>query len=254
MPPPTLWQFRVSHYNEKVRWALDHKRWPHVRRSLLPGFHVPVARRLSGRNQLPVLAIDGRVLAGSGHILEALESLRPDPALFPADPAQRRRALEIQAHFDDEVAPDLRRLFWSAYIDDAASCARMAADGFSAAARCLWRLAFPAMRPLLRRNMGMQEAALAAARGRMPLHFAHLESLIGKSGYLAGDAFSVADLTAAAVMTAIVRPAGFPYPLPQPWPAKFAELRESVARRPGFQWVVEIYARHRGRSSALVER
>ncbi len=225
-----------------------------MRRSLLPGFHVPIARWLSGQNKLPVLEIDARALSGSARILEALESLRPEPALYPADPAQRRRALEIQAHFDEAVAPDLRRLFWATYVDDAASCARMAADGFSASARRLWRAALPLMRPLFRRNMGMDEATLAAARGRMPLHFAHLESLIGKSGYLAGDVFSVADLTAAAVMNAIVRPPGFPYPLPEPWPERFTELRDSVARRAGFRWVVDTYARHRGRSSALVDR
>jgi hypothetical protein len=26
---PTLWQLDISHYSEKVRWALDHKRVPH---------------------------------------------------------------------------------------------------------------------------------------------------------------------------------------------------------------------------------
>ena len=35
--PPRLWHFRVSRYNEKVRWALDHKHWPHLRQALIPG-------------------------------------------------------------------------------------------------------------------------------------------------------------------------------------------------------------------------
>ena len=30
---PVLWQLQVSHYVEKVRWALDYKRVPHIRRS-----------------------------------------------------------------------------------------------------------------------------------------------------------------------------------------------------------------------------
>jgi len=55
--PPRLWHFRVSHFNEKVRWALDHKRWPHTRKTLIPGFHVAAARWLSGQNQLPVLRV-----------------------------------------------------------------------------------------------------------------------------------------------------------------------------------------------------
>jgi Glutathione S-transferase, N-terminal domain len=53
MTPPCLLHFRVSHYNEKVRWALDHKRWPHVRRALVPGLHVPRVRLLTWQNKAP---------------------------------------------------------------------------------------------------------------------------------------------------------------------------------------------------------
>jgi glutathione S-transferase len=250
--PPRLWQFRVSHYNEKVRWALDYKRWPHVRRTLLPGMHVARARWLSGQNQLPVLQIDGRVLAGSNHILAEIERLRPDPPLYPADSKARRRALAIEAFFDDPVAPDLRRLFWATYLDDAAACARMATDGSSALTRIAWRAALPAMRPLFRRNMGMDAERLAAARARLHSYFDRLESEIGASGYLVGDRFSVADLGAAAVMTAIIRPPEFSYPLPEPWPPALVALRDGVAGRAGYRWVLDVYARHRGRSYEIV--
>jgi hypothetical protein len=33
---PVLWHLQLSHFNEKVRWALDLKRIDHVRRPLLP--------------------------------------------------------------------------------------------------------------------------------------------------------------------------------------------------------------------------
>src|SRR5262249_52307823 len=36
---PELWQILVSMYPEKARWALDCKRVPHIRYSLLPGPH-----------------------------------------------------------------------------------------------------------------------------------------------------------------------------------------------------------------------
>ena len=35
MMAPRLLHFRVSHYNEKVRWTLDHKRWAHFREALV---------------------------------------------------------------------------------------------------------------------------------------------------------------------------------------------------------------------------
>lgn len=246
-----LWHFCVSHYNEKVRWALDYKQWAHSRMALIPGFHIPVARWVSGQNMLPILKIGGRVLAGSNHILAEIERLRPDPPLFPADPEARQRALTIQAYFDEQVAPELRRLFWSTYLHHPSACASMATDGFSASTRHTWRALFPFMRPLFRHNMGMAVKELEAARKRMPSHFNRLESEIGPSGYLVGDRFGIADLTAAAVMTAIIRPPQFPYPLPEPWPAELVELRESVATHPAFRWVLDIYARHRSTSSEI---
>jgi glutathione S-transferase len=246
---PHLWHFRVSHYNEKVRWALDHKRWPHTRRALVPGFHLPVVRARTGQSRLPVLFVGEETWIGSAHILAEIERVRPDPPLYPADPRDRRRAAEIEAYFDDEVAPALRRLFWSTYLDRPADCARMSTDGRSATARWAFRACLPAMRPLFRRNMGVDPERLGQARARLGDYLDRLESEIGTSGYLVGDRFGVADLAAASVMTAIIRPREFPYPLPEPWPPELVELRGSIAHRRGFRWVLDMYARHRDPSS-----
>jgi len=50
--PAVLWQFRNSHFNEKVRWALDWKRVPHLRRSLVPGLHIGRALWMTGKKQV----------------------------------------------------------------------------------------------------------------------------------------------------------------------------------------------------------
>jgi glutathione S-transferase len=89
-PVPELLHFRVSHHSEKARWALDFKRWPHRRRAMLPGFHLLPVRLVSGQNQLPVLKLDGRVIAGSDRILAELERLRPDPPLLGCASARWR--------------------------------------------------------------------------------------------------------------------------------------------------------------------
>ncbi|MGH8659803.1 MAG: glutathione S-transferase family protein [Gammaproteobacteria bacterium] len=61
----------------------------------------------------------------------------------------------------------------------------------------------------------------------MPSLFDRLEAEIGPSGYLAGDRFGVADLAAAAVMTAIIRPPEFPYLCPSPGRRSWWSLRAS---------------------------
>lgn len=248
---PRLLHFRVSHYNEKVRWALDFKRWPHRRKALVPGFHVAGLQLKTGQRKVPVLEIDGARLIGSAHIIAELERRRPDPPLYPAGEADRERALAIQAWFDDEVAPAVRRLFWSTYIADSAACCRISTDGASRAARVAFRALFPLMRPIFKRNMGLDQARLESARNGLAGIFDRLESEIRPSGYLVGDRFGLADLAAAAVMSAIVRPPEFSYPLPEPYPDAFAALQAGIAGRRGFQWVQEIYARNRGPSAEI---
>ena len=89
---PTLWQIDISHYSEKVRWALEYKGVDHIRRTPLPGTHIPIALVLTRGAQptVPVLTIDGRAIGDSTAIIAALEELYPEPPLYPEDPAERR--------------------------------------------------------------------------------------------------------------------------------------------------------------------
>src|SRR6058998_1760494 len=107
MATPLLWHFPISHFNEKVRWALDWKRIPHVRRTLGPGY-LPRVWWATGRGTLPVLWLDGKAIGDSTRIIEVLEQRWPDPPLYPRDEAARRRALELEDFFDEELGHPLR--------------------------------------------------------------------------------------------------------------------------------------------------
>ena len=72
-----LHMFPASHYNEKARWALDWKGLPHRRVPYLPGPHAPQIQRLTGQTATPVLVTNGRAIAGSAQIIDALESAYP---------------------------------------------------------------------------------------------------------------------------------------------------------------------------------
>jgi glutathione S-transferase len=73
------------------------------------------------------------------------------------------------------------------------------------------------------------------------------------SGYLVGEAFSVADLTAAAMLGALLQPPELQYPLTVALPNSLRQYRDDLARHPAAQWALEMYRRHRG-SSAEVRR
>jgi glutathione S-transferase len=73
------------------------------------------------------------------------------------------------------------------------------------------------------------------------------------SGYLVGETFSVADLTAAALLSPLLQPAELQYPLAVALPDSLRQYRDDLARHPAAQWTLEMYRRHRG-SSAEVRR
>lgn len=246
-----LWHFRFSHFNEKACWALDHKGWPHRRIPLVPGFHVPRMRRMTGQQSTPVMELDGELIVDSTAIIARLELLQPDPPLYPRDTGQRRRALELEDYYDEHVGADLRRLFYHAYLADSAKCARMSTAGFGKGTYRLFRILMPVLKPVIRMNMGINRDTVARARADLGGFFDKLERELGDGQYLVGDRFTVADLAVASLLSLIVRPPQLPYELPEPPPDTLLALREQVSMRRGFRWVQEMYERHRGSSSAI---
>ena len=72
MSVPLLWHFPISHFNEKVRWALNWKRVPHRREALSASYPFR-AWWATGHVTLPVLHLGGRAIRDSTAILAALE-------------------------------------------------------------------------------------------------------------------------------------------------------------------------------------
>src|SRR5437016_5842582 len=117
---PVLFHLKPSHYNEKVRWALDYKGIAHRRVHPMPGAHMVIAFALTrGRvTTCPVLKLEGKAIGDSTRIIEALEKHFPDPPLYPADPEERERALALEDFFDEELGPAVRCVgFWELLND-----------------------------------------------------------------------------------------------------------------------------------------
>jgi glutathione S-transferase len=251
MATPVLWQFRFSHFNEKVRWALDWKRLPHVRRSLLPGLHIPRVVWLTGQKQVPLLQLDGQTVADSTRIIAALERYRPDPPLYPGDGADRRRALELEDFFDVELGPHVRRAFFHVLLPETDYAAAAFAVGAGEWARRGYRAAFPVIRALMKADMRIDAAGAELGWIKVSAALDRLERELEPSGYLVGDRFSVADLAAAALLSPIVLPAEFPYQVPGARPPAVEAVRARFAGRPGVRWAAEMYRRHRGTSQEI---
>ena len=247
-----LWHLEVSHYNEKARWALDYKGIPHERRAQMPGLHSLRALILTrgAQRRLPVVELDGRRIGDSTAIIAALEAYRPEPALYPADPEERTRALALEDFFDERLAPSLRRLvFFHTLPDTDATVAALFARSSPARERVL-RATTPLVAAGVRRDFRINERSAATARDDVLAALDRVEAELRPSGYLVGDRFTVADLAGAALFTPLLGPPERPY-LPEIVTPSLLELREELSARPGGQWVAEMYARHRGTSAEI---
>ncbi len=251
MTVPVLWHFPISHYNEKVRWALDFKGIPHQRRALAMDY-IPRALWKTGQMSLPVLLLDGKAVADSTHIIAALEQHRPDPPLYPRDEAERRRALALEDFFDEELGHALRAAVLGPIFErDPAAALGILTTGMNATAARAARMVLPLFRAFYTSRHRINAATVAEGRAKVVAAFDRLETELGPRGYLVGERFTVADLTAAALFSPLVSPPEFPYPPAVAMPESMASFRESLAGRAGFQWVLDTYRRHRGTSAEI---
>jgi glutathione S-transferase len=248
---PVLWQYSFSNYNEKARWALDFKGIRHRRRSLMPGG--PRGMLFSrGDGTLPVLDLDGTRIVDSTAIIAALEERQPEPALYPADAEARRRALELEDFFDENAGHDMRRVgFWELRDNLDYGLLFMTTDQprvRRAVGRVGLRLAFPVVWRYMSARYEFTEAAVERSRATLVAALDRIESERTGRDYLVDDGFTVADLTAAALLYPLVWPPEYQYELPEPpgW-----EFLEPMRDHPALGWITEIWARHRGRSAAV---
>jgi glutathione S-transferase len=247
-----LWHLEISHYNEKVRWALDSKRIPHVRRTPLPGLHGLYALVLTrgGQRRLPVLRLDGQTIGDSTAIIAALERHQPDPPLYPAETAELERALELEEYFDEELAPAIRRYAWFHTLDDSDAVVATVMPTAGAGRQRALRTLAPVARPFVRWDYRVDREGATAALRTIRSAMDRVESEVQPSGYLVSDRFGVADLSAAALFTPVLCPPQRPYPPNIVAPA-LLELRDELSARDGGRWVAEMYARHRGSSAEV---
>jgi glutathione S-transferase len=140
-----------SHACRAAILMLDHKRVPYRRVDIVTLAH-PVVTRLHGFDAggetrtagsrrtlglrlgdrlgtVPALAANGRRLSTNRQIARFLDERHPEPALLPADPAQRRAVEEAERWANETLQMAARRIIGAAVLRDPARFSRIAADG-----------------------------------------------------------------------------------------------------------------------------
>jgi glutathione S-transferase len=251
MDTPLLWHIPLSHYNEKARWALDYKGVAH-HRGVLGANYLIRAWRATGQGKLPILWLDGRAIADSTRIIASLEERYPEPPLYPRDAGARQRALAVEDDLDETLGPALRAaIVTPLFRNDPDVALRALTTGMPAKTyqtlRPLLRI-FPAYYPLRHR---ISEADLEKDRAVVGAALDRIEQERRGRAYLVGDAFTVADLTAAALLSPVLQPPEIQYPLQVALPTYLQDYRTRLLAHPAAQWAAGIYRLHRGRSAEV---
>jgi glutathione S-transferase len=249
LSPPVLYVFAISHYCERARWALDSLGVEYELRHLPPGSHVQVTKQLGAAgSSLPLLVAEGRVVHGSGAIIDWAESVVAGPSkrLSP-DPEFKEECCALEQRLDDVAGVHVRRYYYSEAIVDHPDSVRpiFTRDLVPSERQSLdenWEL----VRQLMMGAMDLGHEQGQESRRIVEDELDWLDGLLADDRrFLLGDRFSRADLTAASLLAPASMPEQHPlHGLIEVPPLARADLARG-RERPTLGWVREIYRRHR---------
>jgi glutathione S-transferase len=183
-----------SHPSQTARLMLERKGIPYKRVDLMPVIAKGVLKALRFPGvTVPALRIDGRRVQGSREIARELERVKPEPPLFPSDPALRSAVERAEQWGDEELQPPVRRILWNALRRD-----RSSMRSFAAGARLgipvgvAMKTAAPIVALAVRFNEASDENARADLAA-LPGMLRRIDDWIGE-GVLGDDPPNAADL------------------------------------------------------------
>ncbi len=240
---PTLYEFPISHFCEKARWALDYKGIEYQKKTLIPGLHIQTARRLCGGSSVPILVQGDTRIQGSGEILTFLDETFPERPLTPADPELKREALEWEAFADEEIGVHVRRICYQVLLEHPNVVIPFFAHNGPWYGKPLLRLTYRQLVAKMRSFMNISAETAAASQDRLNRALGRIDEQRNGRDYLVGDGFTRADLTVAALLAPLFQPAGYGLDWPQQTPPDFAALTNRYADR--LAWPQRLYRQYR---------
>ena len=194
----------VSHYVEKVRWALDYLKIPFQESPQMPPFH-RVAIKKYGVTTVPVLVGNSIVKTDSTDILRYLDTLAPGK-LYPIDPEVQELNTELETLFNLTLGVSTRRWGYSHVLTGELLYPRWTL-GVPLWQKLLFPLIFPKIEPIIRENFKITATSAAESYQEIIGVFDRVNQVLADGRkYLLGDQFSAIDITFAALAVPILQP------------------------------------------------
>ncbi|WP_455205207.1 glutathione S-transferase family protein [Kaarinaea lacus] len=215
----TLYQFPISHYCEKVRWALDYKGLDHQIINLLPGTHIKIVKSIAPKTEVPVLRHDNKIIQGSGNIISYLDNAFPERPLTPSDPALEQQALHWESFVDENIGPHTRLYCYHFLLDSPDIVVPLLTQGQPWQKRWGFRLIYPKVRTKMRQFMHINERTADISLKKLQRAIDKLAAELEAKSFLVSDQFTRADLAAASLLAPLRTPQKYGVV----WPEKMPE-------------------------------
>ena len=240
-----LYQFPVSHYCEKARWALDYKGVSYQEINLPPGLHGFVIKRKAPESTVPLLCVNDQAIQGSGQIIDYLDKVFPARPLGFSDGSQWEEAQILENFLDEEVGPLLRSLAYNILFQHRKCLIALWSNKGPFYAKGWLTLALPLLQAVLRGEYQTDSCYLSDNRNKFESALNRLDDLYEQSPFLVGERFSRVDLTAAALLAPLQFPREHPYPPPIAMPTAYQSFCNEHRDRHVVRRVAELYRDYR---------
>ncbi len=238
-----LFQFPISHYCEKIRWALDYKNIEHEAITLVPGLHIKQTQKMGLRSSVPIIQHGEEFIQDSIQIIDYLDHHFPDKQLTPATENLKQEALEWETYLDQQAGVNVRLCVYHILLNHPRIVKPFFAHNGPWYSRMYLFIVFPKLQKIMRKFMRINTETATQSRQALNLAVDKLDQHYKNNRFLVGDQFSRADLAAAALFAPLTMEDQYGLDWPENIPAEFQQLRDEFL--PRLSWVSRLYADYR---------
>ncbi len=234
----------ISHYCEKVRWALDHLKISYIEECHSPPFHLLVTPRFGGKTT-PILVTKDGTFVDSTDCLKYLDSIASeDSKLYPNKVELRQETEELEELFDEKLGISTRLWGYSHTINNPKLVQKAWCRNVPWIERTLFPVVFPKTRDLACKKFNITSESTVEACGKIQEIFEQVSDILADGRrYLVGDKLSAADITFAALAAPTIAPPEHPASRGSlnNFPVSMAKEVNKFRKTPAGQFVLRLY-------------
>ncbi len=235
-----LYQFPISHFCEKARWALEIKELPYRKVNLSLLTYAKKTKKIAPKSSVPILEHSGEYIQNSDAIITYLDERFSRRKLTPEDPKEAELAAAWESFADREIGPAVRLLIYHTLLEHKDLVVPLMTQDGTWYSRTTTSFAFPKMVGPMRELMKINDATAQEAEQKISTALDNMVETLGDREFLVGETFTRADLSVASMLAPLFMPDGYgincwPKEIPEPLAGQISRFSDRLS------WAENIY-------------